>query len=227
MRNLRKWVLRMRKYRIILVEDDEEAGFYTQEFLEDFDFDVDVFTLATDAIANIKYKKYDILLLDLNLPDFDGFEVLKAIKNLVAIPTIVISAHSDIKTKLKAFKLGALDYIVKPYNLEELEARIWVAFGKGNVQPKDKDTFYIDEKHILFKDEVLKLTQIEFGILQMLIKNKNSITTRDALASSLSTISSQRSLDYHIKNIRKKIDDNGLNSKYLKTEYGVGYILTF
>jgi len=217
----------MRKYRIILVEDDEEAGFYTQEFLEDFDFDVDVFTLATDAIANIKYKKYDILLLDLNLPDFDGFEVLKAIKNLVAIPTIVISAHSDIKTKLKAFKLGALDYIVKPYNLEELEARIWVAFGKGNVQPKDKDTFYIDEKHILFKDEVLKLTQIEFGILQMLIKNKNSITTRDALASSLSTISSQRSLDYHIKNIRKKIDDNGLNSKYLKTEYGVGYILTF
>ncbi len=188
---------------------------------------MELFTLATDAIASMKHNQYDLLLLDLNLPDFDGFEVLRTIKNSVAIPTIVISAHSEIQTKLKAFKLGALDYIVKPYNLQELEARIWASFGKTSMLENDKNIFHIKDDYIIFKDERLGLTQIESAILQILIKKKNIITSRKMLASNLSSISSHRSLDYHIRNIRKKIDDDGSNPKYLKTEYGVGYILTF
>ena len=140
----------MEKSRIILLEDDDKAAVYTKDFLEDCGFEVDTFTLSTDALANMKFNKYDVLLLDLSLPDFDGFEVLKAIKNSIRISTIVISAHSDIKTKLHAFKLGALDYIVKPYDLEELEARIWALFGKGDILEKSSDTFVVNGQHIFF-----------------------------------------------------------------------------
>ncbi len=215
----------MRQHKIALVEDDEDALYYTQSFLEECGFKIDAFTLATDAIASIKFNKYDILLLDLNLPDFDGFEVLKSIKSSVAIPTIVISAYSDIKIKLQAFRLGALDYITKPYNLEELEARIWASLGKSSQLQHTKHTFVIDEHSVIFQDKKLNLTQIESQILKILIENKNNIIPREKLASSLSKVSSARSLDYHIKNIRAKIQDNGSNPKYLYTEYGVGYIL--
>ena len=91
------------QYTIMLVEDDDSTALWTQKFLQDCDFDVECFSLVTDAIANLKVKKYDLMLLDLNLPDYNGFDILKAIKNRVAIPVIVLSANSDIKTKVKAF----------------------------------------------------------------------------------------------------------------------------
>jgi len=217
----------MIKQHIILLEDDEEATFFTQSFLEDCGFKVTSFNLAIDSISSMKLIKYDMLLLDLNLPDADGFEVLKSIKNSVLIPTIVISAYSDIQTKLHAFKLGALDYIEKPYNLEELEARIWACLSKSNGVDNNRYIFEIRDENIIFNNEKLKLTQIESEILKTLIKNKNIAISREKLSKSLSSISSQRSLDYHIKNIRTKINDDGSNSRYLKTEYGVGYILEF
>ncbi len=126
-----------------------------------------------------------------------------------------------------AFKYGASDYMVKPIDLEELEARIWVHLSKNSKikLQEDKDVFEIKDSYILFKQQKLDLTTIEFDILSILIENKNQTITREELVSSLSSISSHRSLDNHIKNIRKKIGDNGSRAKYLKTEYGVGYRL--
>ncbi len=215
------------KHSIILVEDDEKSALWTKRFLEDCDFSVECFTLASDAISTLKVKKFDLLLLDLNLPDSNGFEVLKAIRNHVSIPVIVLSAESDTKTKVQAFKLGANDYMVKPYDLDELEARIWAAFGKNSMIESIDDTFAVKNDSIIFNEENLLLTQVEFDILKVLIHNKNSTVSRESLCTKLSSISSQRSLDHHIKNIRKKINDNASSPKYLKTEYGVGYLLTF
>ncbi len=212
----------------MLVEDDDSAAHWTQKFLRGCGFDVECFALVTDAISNLKFKKYDLLLLDLNLPDANGFEVLKAIRNRIAIPVIVLSAHSDKKTIIQAFKLGASDYMVKPYDLGELEARIWASFSKNDMISDNHDNiFEIKNDSIIFNEKALILTQIEFDIFKILITNRNSTVSRDNLCTKLSSISSKRSLDHHIKNIRKKIDDNGSRPKYLKTEYGVGYILTF
>ncbi len=212
----------------MLVEDDDSAAHWTQKFLRGCGFDVECFALVTDAISNLKFKKYDLLLLDLNLPDANGFEVLKAIRNRIAIPVIVLSAHSDKKTIIQAFKLGASDYMVKPYDLGELEARIWASFSKNDMISDNHDNiFEIKNDSIIFNEKALTLTQIEFDIFKILITNRNSTVSRDNLCTKLSSISSKRSLDHHIKNIRKKIDDNGSRPKYLKTEYGVGYILVF
>ena len=219
------------KYNILLIEDDDKAAFLIKSFLEGYNFNVEIANTVTTAISNIKFGSYSLVLLDLNLPDFDGFEVLKFFnKNKINIPIIIMSAYSDKNSKLQAFKLGACDYMVKPIDIEELEARIWVHLRNVSnfVEKIDKKVFQINDNVIIFGNEILKLTKIEFKILKHLIENKNSIVQRDELVKCLSSaIQNDRSLDFHIKNIRIKIGDNGLNHKYLTTEYAMGYKLIF
>ncbi len=217
----------MNKTKILLVEDNELESELVYEYLIDCDFDVKTVFTATDSISHLKNDHFDILLLDINLPDFTGYEVLKSIKQYISIPTIILSACSETQHKLLAFKYGANDYMVKPIDLEELEARIWLQLGNSSKisLTKTKDTFTIKKNIIYFNNTKLNLTTTECEIFKVLIKNKNSIVSREKLMESLSSISSQRSLDNHIKNIRKKLNDNGNKPKYLKTEYGLGYIL--
>ncbi len=219
----------MTEVNILIVEDDVESALYIKEFLEECSFSVDIFTTATDAIFHIKFKKYDVILLDLNLPDFEGFEILKFLNSdHFSIPVIILSAYSDVNTKLKAFKLGAKDYLVKPIDPNELEARIWIQLG-NSTQVKtlvEKRPFKIVNNEIFYKDQPLRLTRIEFRLLGLLIKNSNKIISRKELMSLLSDKSSERSLDGHIKNIRKKLSALDIPAKnILVTEYGLGYKL--
>jgi len=112
----------MHNVKILLIEDDELASELIYNFLVDSGFDVTPLFTATDGIAYLRNENVDIVLLDINLPDFDGFEVLKNIRQHSTLPVIVTSAFSETKSKLIAFKYGANDYMVKPLDLEELEA---------------------------------------------------------------------------------------------------------
>lgn len=217
--------------KVLLVEDDEGSAYLLKEFLEEYSLKIDIVSTVTDAISNIRITKYSLILLDINLPDFNGFEVLKFLnKNNINIPTIIMSAYSDKKTKLQAFKLGVNDYMVKPIDPDELEARVWVQL-KNNTQfgnKLDKKLFFIEDDMIYFDSEPLKLTKTEFEILKYFMDNKNKIISRNSLIQFLSSVvQNDRALDYHIKNIRIKIGDNGTTQKYLITEYGVGYKLIY
>ncbi len=215
--------------KILLIEDDEISSELMKEFLTACGFEVEAVFNAVDGIDRLKYNNYDIMLLDINLPDFNGFEILKNVKNSIFKPVIVVSACSDTKSKVSAFKYGASDYMVKPIDFEELEARIWVQLGRySEIKLEDeKSLFEIKEFNIFFNKRLLDLTTIEFDIFSILIKSKNRTISRERLLSSISTLSSPRSLDNHIKNIRKKIGDNGNKPVYIKTEYGIGYKLVF
>ncbi len=217
----------MEKIKVLIVEDDELASELIATYLTDSGFDVTTVFTATDGISYAHQGGYSVLLLDLNLPDFNGYEVLKAIKDSVPVPAIVISAYSDTKSKILAFRYGANDYITKPIDMEELEARIWVQLSRHSTIKTEKadPTFVIKDFNIFFKGALLDLTSIEFKILAMLIRNKNQTIERKALVELLSTLSSNRSLDNHIKNIRKKLGDTGKKNMHLRTEYGVGYKL--
>jgi DNA-binding response OmpR family regulator len=219
----------MQLTKILLVEDDELASELISTFLTDCGFEVTSVFTVTDGIAYVKNGSYDLLVLDINLPDFTGYELLKNIKNILSLPIIVTSAYSDTKSKIMAFKYGASDYMVKPLDLEELEARIWVQLSRHSEikTQTEKKIFEIEENTILFKQKILNLTSIEFDILSTLIKHKNQTIRREDLVASLSSLSSNRSLDNHIKNIRRKIGDDGNKANYLKTEYGLGYRLTY
>jgi len=214
----------MQRTKILLVEDDELASELLHNYLVDCGFDATPVFTATDSVSYIKNNHYDLLLLDINLPDFNGYEVLKSIKNHTSLPIIITSAYNDTKSKLLAFKYGASDYMVKPLDLEELEARIWIQLGKNSEIKIEDNNKTFDEKDgkIYFQNNPLPLTTIEFEILSNLVKNNNQVIPRQELIASLSALSSPRSLDNHIKNIRKKIPSD---TTYLKTEYGVGYIL--
>lgn len=219
----------MIKNKILFVEDDADVIVWIEEYLKEYRFEVTTVDTVTDAISHIKQHSYDIILLDLNLPDFFGYEVLKFVnENFHNLPIIVISAYADMKNKLHAFHLGASDYMVKPLNLEELEARIRVHTKTKQInkeEPTKNTKFVLEENQILLDNIPLKLTRTEFKILKVLIQNKNSTINREKLCESISSISSQRALDYHILNIRKKIGDNISNPTYLITEYGLGYRL--
>lgn len=214
-------------YRIVLIEDELDTAAFVKDYFETCDFTIDVYTTITDATINIKRGNYDFILLDLNLPDYDGFELLKFLKkNNISIPVIAISAYSQIQKKLEAFKLGVVDYMVKPVDMEELEARVWVHLSQNSkIKPiKSSETFKKIDNIVYFKEKPLPLTSTEFKIFNILLENKNILITREDLAKSLSSKSNPRTLDFHIQNIRKKLDSE---KEYIVTEYGMGYKLSF
>jgi DNA-binding response OmpR family regulator len=217
----------MQTAKILLIEDDEIASELICNFLGECGFYIQPVFTVTDGISHINTHYYDLLLLDISLPDFNGFEILKHIKNHLSLPVIITSAYNDIKYKISAFNYGADDYMVKPLDLKELEARIWVQLGKHNNihNNEEKHIFQIKNNNIHFKGKTIDLTSIEFEILSQLIKQKNQVVSRETLVSKLSSISSHRSLDNHIKNIRKKLDQSGSSAAAIRTEYGVGYKL--
>lgn len=222
-----KDTMMIEKINILIIEDDETALFLMADLLKDSGFLVDTVTTATDGISCLNNKKYNLLLLDLNLPDFNGFDVLSNISSTIAIPTIVISAYNDISIKVQAFRYGANDYMSKPVDFRELEARIWALLSrKENIElqcKEEESLFKIENNKIFFKNRSLNLTQLEFEILSLFLKHKNQIVTRDQLTDSISSVKSHRLLDNHIKNIRTKIEEDRSEPVYLKTEYGIGY----
>jgi len=215
--------------RILLVEDDAQTAEFLQKFLESCDFTVDRAASTSEALNALGKKLFDIVLLDLVLPDFSGFDLLREIRSRHTTPVIVVSAHGDTKTKVRAFRHGAGDYMVKPIDPEELEVRIWAILGRYSTLAPDESVnlFTIDRHQIFFKGKALDLTATEFDILSLLIQHRNTVLSRSFLSGKLSSVSSHRSLDHHIKNIRKKIEENPRHPVYLKTEYGVGYKLVF
>jgi len=215
----------MKKLKILYIEDDLQTAESMIDFLNEEGFEVSHVEGVVDALALKKVHSFDIALLDLNLGDYKGFEFLKNRKKL---PVIILSAISDTTTKVQAFRYGASDYMVKPIDLLELEARIWAVLGRFS-EIEDLDTslevFSQKNNHIYYKDRMIEFTPLEYEIFSLLLKNKNNTLKREYIVDKISTLGTHRTLDYHIKNIRDKIEDNSKNPTYLKTVYGVGYKL--
>ncbi|ACZ12258.1 response regulator transcription factor [Sulfurospirillum deleyianum] len=218
-----------KKIKVLLIEDDVAAAKEVADFLDTVGFEVSVAETAVDGLSKLLSSSYELLLLDLSLPDFSGFEVIKQINNQNTIPIIVLSCHSDLEAKVKAFRFGVDDYLCKPFMLEELEVRMWAILKRCSMIKFEysKTSLSVDYKNqtISLNGIPLSLTAIEYKILSFLIENKNRVVYRDVLAIHLSSLSSRQSLNYHIQNIRKKLGDNSKKPKFIITEYGTGYRL--
>lgn len=218
-----------KKIKALLIEDNYDEAQPVVQYLENVGFEVDLSDTAVDGLLKLSTHSYDILLLDLSLPDFNGFEVIKQINNQSVIPIIVLSAHTDLESKVQAFRFGADDYLCKPFMLEELEVRMWAILKRCSTIKMEftKNNLAIDynSQTILFNQKPLSLTAIEYKILSFLIENKNRVVYRNVLAIHLSSLSSSQSLNYHIQNIRKKLGDDPKKPRFIMTEYGTGYRL--
>lgn len=211
-----------KKIKVLLIEDDTAAAKEVADFLEGVGFEVTVAETAVDGLAKLLSASYELLLLDLSLPDFSGFEVIKQINNQNSIPIIVLSCHSNIEAKIQAFRFGVDDYLCKPFMLEELEVRMWAILKRCSMIKLEyaKTSLTIDYKSqtILLNQVPLTLTAIEYKILSFLMENKNRVVYRDVLAIHLSSLSSRQSLNYHTQlshiNFSKNTSKNQSNKAH-------------
>ncbi len=191
------------------------------------------------AIETANTKKPDIIILDLMLPDLDGIEVCKRIrtnKETAEIPIIMLTAKSDEFDKVIGLEMGADDYVTKPFSVRELLARIKTIFRRSAAREEKqddtsklviKDLSIDDERFEAYvNDEKLELTLKEFQLLEMLARNVGRVLKREYLLEEIwgyQYMGETRTVDVHIRNLRKKLGDNEKEPKYIETIRGIGY----
>ena len=227
--------------RILVVEDDVQIQNFMIYALENSGFQVEGVLNGKDALSSFFMKGADLILLDLGLPDMDGLDILRKIRNTSEVPIIIVSARDQDKEKALALDEGADDYLTKPFSATELMARIRVALRhykrmttKGDKEEDDLVYEYGDLKidnraHVASKKgEEIHLTPLEYQLLLLFIKNPGKVLTYRTI---LRTIWGEgygedtQVLRSVMASTRRKIEENPAKPQYIETEIGVGYRL--
>ncbi len=218
--------------KVFLIEDDEDIALVVKEALKSQDFDVEHFFKALEFFRAVEKETPDLVIIDIMLPDFDGFRIANFLKNrpdLSDIPVIFLTARISEEDKLKGFDLGADDYITKPFSVKELIARVNAVLRRAG-RKKEGKVFKVDglevdtEKvKVMAGGKEVKLTPSEFKILKFLLENYGKPVSRDRLIEMVwgyEHEAGDRTVDVHIKHLRDKLGDYG---RFIKTVRGFGY----
>lgn len=213
--------------RILVVEDDLNVVQGLIAGLRRKGFDVSVVMDGTEAAARAVAEPFDLVVLDLMLPGLSGFEVLEAMSGRASTPVIVLSARTELTARLDSFRLGAVDYVAKPFFIEELVARIHARLALREVLPHrivrvGGTVIDLDARKVLRDGQDVGLTAHEFNILGWLADRPDRAVTRQELAEhALGTEGvTDRTVDSHVSRIRQKLGDDG---KRVETVWGIGY----
>ncbi len=220
--------------RILLIEDDSATAKSIELMLKSQGYVVDTTDMGEDGEEIAKIYDYDIVILDLMLPDMDGYEVLKNLRNAkVETPILILSGLSDIKDKIKGLGLGADDYLIKPFDKAELVARIQaiVRRSQGHAHSEiatGKVRVNLDSRTVEVSGKPLHLTGKEYGILELLSLRKGSTLTKEQFLNHLYGGMDEpevKIIDVFICKLRKKIQDAAGGENYIETVWGRGYVL--
>ncbi len=219
--------------KVLLIEDDSALQELIIGYLKPFGFTTCGYTSPKEALDVLLIRKepFDIVVLDLMLPEMDGFDVAKTIKQQLDIPIIISSARTDIGNKIYGYDLGADDYLDKPYEPRELVLRLEAVLRRyGHKNEFTVSDFTIDEsnKSLMMDGYEIDLTRIEFDIFLLLVKNRGKNLSRDQIIHSLGLDeeTKHRTIDMHISNLRQKIGDDAKEPLYIKSVWGIGYKFT-
>ncbi len=228
----------MIKEKVLIVEDELGIRNFIATILNANDYDAITASSGADAMSMVTSHCPDVLLLDLGLPDMDGMEIVRAVRSWSNVPIVVISARNHERDKVEALDAGADDYITKPFGSAELLARIRAAIRHTRTQLPNSmiansgqfrtgDMVIDYDKHCVFvKGENVKLTQGEYRIVSLLGKYAGKVLTYDFMIKELwgpKAKSDNQILRVNMANIRRKIEENPADPKYIFTEMGVGY----
>ena len=221
----------MNKDTILLLEDDNGLRIGLAFDLEAAGYEVIAVSTCRTALEAVEIGNIDLAILDVNLPDGDGFQLCREIKQLQDIPVIFLTARDLIVDQVNGFESGADDYVTKPFNNVLLRKRVQAILKRAGGSKKSKiyDDGYIQidfEKFTLNKNnEVLGLTPTEFKLLQLLMINGGSVVTRQMILEKLwdngGNFVDEHALTVNINRLRSKLEDK--EHKYIKTVYGLGY----
>jgi len=219
--------------KLLLIEDEQELAQSIQSYLNGNDFVCELANTINTALDKISSYEYDCILLDLRLPDGNGFEILNALKKQGKTEgVIIISAIETLENRIEGFKLGADDYLTKPFHLSELLVRIQALIRRKNF--KGNNLFSYNEVEINIQSKTVKINTIkidttkkEIDLLLYLIGNENKVLSKSAIAEHLSgdmadMLDNHDFVYTHIKNLKNKLKEAGC-SDYIKTVYGLGY----
>jgi len=216
---------------ILLIEDDPDMQRLITEYLQSYGYAAKAFEQPKAALDHLQQHHDDVqaVVLDLMLPQMDGFDVCKKIRETSQVPIIISSARGDIGNKIHGFEIGADDYLAKPYEPRELVLRIDALLRRTSARQQTETIgdFVIDEAkmEVSVEDFPVDLTRVEFAILLYLLRNKGKVISREQIAGAagLDYDAKERTVDMHISNIRHKIGDDAKNPKYIKAVWGIGY----
>jgi len=218
--------------RLLLVEDDAGLQSFLTTLLQSQHYQLQLCASGQQALALLSQSDFDVVLLDLGLPDFDGVKLLRELRQWSDIPVIVISARDKEQDKILALDSGANDYVTKPFSAAELLARLratlrsrqghkpLLSFGDMRVDPV--------QRLVWRGDEQVHLTKTEYDILLFLLKNAGLALTHNQILTAVWGAQYQGRPEYireHVAGLRQKIEQNPSAPQYLKTEAGVGYRL--
>ncbi|WP_300258341.1 response regulator transcription factor [Clostridium sp.] len=228
----------MTNKKVLIVDDEEHIRELIKFNLKKEGYDTEVAVNGTEALNIIKEVKFDLILLDLMLPEIDGLEVCKEIRRneeTSDVPVMIITAKGEEFDKVLGLELGADDYITKPFSIRELMARVKALLRRSNIK-KEENIIKFGNVVVNFKtrevikgNENVELTLKEFELLKLLIKNKGNILTRELLLDKIwgyEYIGETRTVDVHIRHLRKKVESDDKNPQYIQTIRGVGYKFT-
>jgi DNA-binding response OmpR family regulator len=220
---------------ILIIEDHQDVSLMTAEALTNAGYIVHSVNTGTDGIKQIQEHVYDLILLDIMLPYKSGDEILKEMRSFSDTPVIIISAKDTVGTKIDLLKLGADDYITKPFDLGEVVARVESNLRRsGKLTQGNKLLSYRDiqldqqAKRVTIDHNEIELTAKEYLILELLLKHRGKVFTKSNLYETIwqdQYLGDDNAIKTHISNLRNKLKKTNPNAEYIETVWGLGYRL--
>lgn len=221
----------------VLVVDDEKLIVKGLKFsLEQEGMEVDCAYDGEEGLEYAKKQEYDVVLLDVMLPKFDGFEVCQQIREFSDMPIIMITAKNDDMDKILGLDYGADDYITKPFNILEVKARIKAIIRRNSKKKKEESAsntikvknlvMDMDARRVFIDDTEINLTAKEFDLLELLLKNPGKVYSREKLLNIVwgyEYPGDVRTVDVHVRRLREKVEANAQDPQFVYTKWGVGY----
>lgn len=224
--------------KVLIIEDEQAIAELEKDYLELYDFDVNIENDGKKGLDRALLENYDIVIVDLMLPTMDGFEICKRIREVKNIPILVVSAKKEDIDKIRGLELGADDYITKPFSPSELVARVKAHLSRYERLVKSgsgQENEFIEirgikidktARRVFVNGEEKILTTKEFDLLAFLASNPNHVYTKEELFKeiwNMDSIGDIATVTVHIKKIREKIELNTAKPQYIETIWGVGY----
>jgi len=217
--------------KVLMVEDDPDITELLEEYLGRYSIELLSVSSPGVGLEKLQLERYDLMLIDLGLPEMDGLDLCRIVKERYPeLPIIISTARVDVSDKVAAFEIGADDYVAKPYEPRELVARIQALIKRYSriASSAESPSFSVDrvKMQISHQGEPLDLTQAEYEIFALLLEKKGEVVSREYIANSTDSLrwdSSDRSIDVIVGRIRHKIGDDSRHPRYIKSIRGVGY----
>ena len=220
---------------ILVVDDEPRIAALARDYLEHAGFAVIVAGTGSAALEHARHRRPDLVVLDLGLPDIDGLDVARALRRDSDVPIIMLTARADETDRLVGLELGADDYLTKPFSPRELVARVRAVLRRADSSMRPADLIRVGDLEldvarlrVTVGGRRVELTPTEFELLATLARQPGRVFTRSQLLDAIHGVafeSNERANDAHVKNVRRKLEPDSAEPRYLLTVFGVGYRL--